>query len=46
MTPPPRSLPICRIVRKAMYQILWILGIIAVWFALQAWILPKLGVST
>lgn len=24
----------------------WILGLVALWFALQIWILPKLGVST
>ncbi len=25
---------------------LWLLGFVVVWFLLQAWILPKLGVST
>jgi hypothetical protein len=25
---------------------LWLVGLFAVWFLLQIWILPKLGVST
>ena len=33
--------------RKALpMEIVWILGFLAVWFALQMWILPKFGVST
>jgi hypothetical protein len=24
----------------------WILGLVAVWFVLQIWVLPKLGVRT
>jgi hypothetical protein len=27
-------------------EIWWILGFIAVWIILQAWVLPKLGVRT
>ena len=29
-----------------MSELLWVIGVIAVWIALQTWILPKLGVST
>jgi hypothetical protein len=29
-----------------MSELVWVVGFIAVWFLLQAWILPKLGVST
>ena len=29
-----------------MAELLWIAGFIVLWFLLQAWILPKLGVST
>ncbi len=29
-----------------MAELLWIVGFIVLWFLLQAWILPKLGVST
>jgi hypothetical protein len=29
-----------------MTELLWIVGFIVFWFVLQAWILPKLGVST
>jgi hypothetical protein len=29
-----------------MSEIFWVIGFIAAWFLLQAWILPKLGVST
>jgi hypothetical protein len=32
--------------RSVMAELLWIVGFIAVWVLLQAWILPKLGVST
>jgi hypothetical protein len=32
--------------RKAMSELLWVVGFIVLWFLLQAWILPKLGVST
>ena len=31
---------------NAMTQLLWVAGFVIVWFMLQAWILPKLGVST
>lgn len=27
-------------------EALWILGIIALWYVLQAWVLPKFGIST
>jgi hypothetical protein len=29
-----------------MFGTVWLLIVIAVWVALQAWILPRLGVST
>lgn len=29
-----------------MSELLWIVGFIVAWFVLQAWVLPKLGVST
>ncbi len=29
-----------------MNEIAWILGFVALWFVLQAWLLPKLGVPT
>jgi hypothetical protein len=29
-----------------MSELLWAGGFIAAWFALQFWVLPKLGVST
>jgi hypothetical protein len=29
-----------------MSEVLWVVGIVAVWVVLQVWILPKLGVST
>ena len=29
-----------------MAELWWIVGFIVVWFLLQTWILPKLGVST
>jgi hypothetical protein len=32
--------------RGGMSELVWVVGFIAVWFLLQAWILPKLGVST
>jgi hypothetical protein len=32
--------------RKVMIELLWIVGVIVLWFLLQRWILPKLGVST
>ena len=32
--------------RTAMSQLLWVAGFVVVWFLLQVWILPKLGVST
>lgn len=30
----------------AMNEILWSLGIIVVWFVLNAWVLPRFGVKT
>ena len=27
-------------------DILWMIGILAAWFALQRWVLPRAGVST
>jgi hypothetical protein len=32
--------------RKPMKDLLIVLGIVGVWFLLQAYILPKLGIST
>jgi hypothetical protein len=32
--------------RKAMSELLWVVGFIVLWFLLQAWILPRFGVST
>jgi len=32
--------------RSFMTQLLWIVGFVVVWFLLQSWILPKLGIST
>jgi hypothetical protein len=32
--------------RKTMSELLWVVGFIAVWLLLQAWILPKLGVPS
>ncbi len=32
--------------RKNSMDILWIVGVILVWFGLQLWVLPKLGVPT
>ena len=32
--------------RSIMAELLWIVGFVALWFLLQTWILPKLGVST
>ena len=29
-----------------MSELLWVIGVIAVWIVLETWILPKLGVST
>jgi len=29
-----------------MTELLWVVGFVLLWFLLQAWILPKLGVST
>jgi hypothetical protein len=29
-----------------MSELLWVVGFIAVWLLLQAWILPKLGVPS
>jgi hypothetical protein len=29
-----------------MTELLWIVGALLLWFLLQAWVLPKLGVST
>lgn len=29
-----------------MSQVLWVIGIVVLWVVLQAWVLPKLGVST
>ena len=29
-----------------MSELWWVVGFVAVWFLLQAWIFPKLGVST
>lgn len=29
-----------------MLELLWVVGFVAVWFLLQTWILPKLGVPT
>jgi hypothetical protein len=29
-----------------MTELLWVIGFVVVWFLLQTWILPKLGVST
>ena len=29
-----------------MEAFLWLLGFVALWLALQLWILPKLGIST
>jgi hypothetical protein len=31
---------------KKMNELLTIFGFVALWFALQLWILPKMGVST
>jgi hypothetical protein len=25
---------------------LWVIGVFVVWFVLQVWVLPKLGIST
>jgi energy-converting hydrogenase Eha subunit G len=32
--------------RDGMANVLWVAGFIVLWFLLQTWILPKLGVST
>lgn len=32
--------------KNGMSNLLWVAGVIVLWFLLQAWILPKLGVST
>jgi hypothetical protein len=32
--------------RNIMTELLWVIGFVVVWFLLQTWILPKLGVST
>lgn len=32
-------------VKNAM-EVVWILGFIAVWFVLQLWVLPRMGVPT
>ncbi|MBX3076743.1 hypothetical protein KF913_22725 [Candidatus Obscuribacterales bacterium] len=32
--------------RQHMENILWFLGIVGFYFAMQLWILPKLGIST
>jgi hypothetical protein len=29
-----------------MTELLWVVGFVVIWFLLQTWILPKLGVST
>ena len=29
-----------------MTELLWVVGLVVLWFLLQTWILPKLGVST
>jgi hypothetical protein len=29
-----------------MVEVLWVVGFVALWLALQAWILPRLGVPT
>jgi hypothetical protein len=29
-----------------MSELLWVVGFIVLWFLLQAWILPRFGVST
>jgi hypothetical protein len=31
---------------KSMSELLWVAGFVVLWFLLQTWILPKLGVST
>gem|GEM_PF-761233 len=32
--------------RKHMENLLWFVGIVGFYFAMQLWILPKLGIST
>lgn len=40
LTPLPRS------ERRKMMDVLILLGLLALWFALQMWILPRFGVRT